>query len=117
MDALALGHQAMQLLREPLASPAVVKVLHGCPNDALWLQRDYGLWLLNVFDTEQACQVGRRRWTPVCPHIRHSHGTPSSQCAPAWAVAPACRAQRPALRLWPLPLRCCASTSAAWRRC
>ena len=41
-----------------LASPKVLKVVHGGGNDALWLHRDFRLHLVNVFDTEKACQVG-----------------------------------------------------------
>ena len=26
-------------------------MLHGCDQDVLWLQRDFGLYLVNVFDT------------------------------------------------------------------
>lgn len=35
-------------------------MVHGGGNDVVWLQRDHGLFLVNVFDTEKACQVGRR---------------------------------------------------------
>ena len=33
------------------------KVLHGCHNDIIWLQRDFRVYVVNVFDTEKACQV------------------------------------------------------------
>lgn len=33
------------------------QVLHGAANDVLFLQRDFHLYLVNVFDTEKACQV------------------------------------------------------------
>lgn len=36
-----------------LADPAVVKVLHGADSDIVWLQRDYGLFVVNLFDTGQ----------------------------------------------------------------
>ena len=39
------------------ADPGVVKVLHGADSDVLWLQRDFGLFLVNVFDTGQAARV------------------------------------------------------------
>jgi hypothetical protein len=32
-------------------------VVHGGGSDVLWLQRDFGLFLVNVFDTEKACQA------------------------------------------------------------
>jgi exosome complex exonuclease RRP6 len=31
----------------------VLKVLHGGDSDVAWLQRDYGLFLVNMFDTGQ----------------------------------------------------------------
>ena len=29
------------------------KVLHGCDSDVEWLQRDFSVYLVNVFDTHQ----------------------------------------------------------------
>ena len=37
--------------------PAIVKVLHGCDKDVMWLQRDFGVYLVNVFDSGQAARV------------------------------------------------------------
>lgn len=34
-----------------------LQVVHGGGNDVAWLQRDFGIHLVNVFDTEKACQV------------------------------------------------------------
>ncbi|CAG9325828.1 unnamed protein product [Blepharisma stoltei] len=39
------------LLGEIFASPKIVKVMHGAINDIYWLQRDFGLYLVNMFDT------------------------------------------------------------------
>lgn len=58
VDALAL-HDHMAFLRPIMSSPTIVKVLHGCSNDVIWLQRDFHIYLVNVFDTEKACQVGK----------------------------------------------------------
>ena len=30
-----------------------LKVLHGCDSDVEWLQRDFSVYLVNVFDTHQ----------------------------------------------------------------
>ena len=30
-----------------------LKVFHGCDWDMLWLQRDFGLYVVNCFDTGQ----------------------------------------------------------------
>ncbi|PRW59440.1 DNA damage checkpoint isoform A [Chlorella sorokiniana] len=56
IDCLALKAD-MQLLDPVLSNPRIMKVVHGGGNDVLWLQRDFGLFLVNVFDTEKACQV------------------------------------------------------------
>lgn len=35
----------------------VVKVLHGADSDIVWLQRDFGIYVANLFDTGQAARV------------------------------------------------------------
>ena len=35
----------------------VVKVLHGADSDIVWLQRDFGIYVTNLFDTGQAARV------------------------------------------------------------
>ena len=35
----------------------VVKVFHGADRDILWLQRDFGIYVANMFDTGQAARV------------------------------------------------------------
>lgn len=35
----------------------IVKVLHGADKDIQWLQRDFGLYMANMFDTGQASRV------------------------------------------------------------
>ena len=47
----------LERLNEVLADPRVVKVLHGADSDVLWLQRDCGLYLVNMFDTGQAARA------------------------------------------------------------
>ena len=36
--------------------PSIVKVLHGADRDVLWLQRDFSVYLVNMFDTGQAAR-------------------------------------------------------------
>ena len=35
----------------------VLKVLHGADSDIVWLQRDFGIYIANMFDTGQAARV------------------------------------------------------------
>ena len=49
----------LTLLNEITADPRIVKVMHGCDSDVEWLQRDFSLYLRNVFDTHQAGKLLR----------------------------------------------------------
>jgi exosome complex exonuclease RRP6 len=53
IDALALRDD-LQALDRWLCNPHVVKVLHGADYDIEWLQKDFGLYIVNLFDTFQA---------------------------------------------------------------
>lgn len=50
-------HPPGPTLAHLFADPATVKVLHGADHDILWLQRDFGLYVVNMFDTGQASRV------------------------------------------------------------
>ncbi|KAF1765544.1 hypothetical protein GCK72_005496 [Caenorhabditis remanei] len=39
------------ILNEPFTNPKILKVFHGADNDVLWLQRDFGIHIVNLFDT------------------------------------------------------------------
>ncbi|KAM7139463.1 exosome complex component 10 isoform 2-T2 [Macrochelys suwanniensis] len=47
----------MYILNEAFTDPAIVKVLHGADSDVEWLQKDFGLYLVNMFDTHQAARL------------------------------------------------------------
>lgn len=50
IDALELRDK-LWMLNEYFADPNIVKVLHGADSDIIWLQRDFGLYVVNLFDT------------------------------------------------------------------
>ncbi|CAE7139825.1 unnamed protein product [Rhizoctonia solani] len=56
IDALALREE-MGALRGVLEDPKVVKVLHGAESDIIWLQRDFGLFIVGLFDTFHASRI------------------------------------------------------------
>ncbi|GBM57592.1 Exosome component 10 [Araneus ventricosus] len=56
VDALELRSE-MYILNEVFTNPKIVKVLHGADMDVLWLQRDFGIYIVNLFDTGQAARV------------------------------------------------------------
>ncbi|XP_060958940.1 protein RRP6-like 3 isoform X3 [Cannabis sativa] len=56
IDTIAL-HDFMGLLRPVFANPSICKVFHGADNDVLWLQRDFHIYVVNLFDTAKACEV------------------------------------------------------------
>ncbi|CEL62627.1 exosome complex exonuclease RRP6 [Rhizoctonia solani AG-1 IB] len=56
IDALALREE-LGILRGVLEDPSVVKVLHGAESDVVWLQRDFGLFLVGLFDTFHASRI------------------------------------------------------------
>lgn len=57
MDALALRDSIPAALGPIMADPEVVKVLHGADSDIKWLQRDFGIYVVSLFDTGQAARV------------------------------------------------------------
>lgn len=41
-------------LNNVFCNPNIVKIFHGADNDILWLQKDLGVYVVNMFDTYQA---------------------------------------------------------------
>ncbi|GAB9473037.1 Exosome complex exonuclease rrp6-like protein [Globisporangium polare] len=56
VDTLALRSK-LQTLNTVFCDPQRVKVLHGSDMDIFWLQRDLGLYIVNMFDTGQAARL------------------------------------------------------------
>ncbi|KAJ2999030.1 exosome nuclease subunit [Globomyces sp. JEL0801] len=53
VDTLELRSE-LHLLNESFTNPKIVKVLHGAEKDIVWLQRDFGVYIVNLFDTYHA---------------------------------------------------------------
>ncbi|ORY77719.1 ribonuclease H-like domain-containing protein, partial [Protomyces lactucae-debilis] len=56
VDTLALRDE-LAVLNEVFADSKIVKVLHGAAMDIIWLQRDFGLYIVNLFDSYHATKV------------------------------------------------------------
>ena len=57
VDTLALWHVMNARLAKCFANPAIVKVMHGADSDVAWLQRDFGIYVVNLLDTGRACRL------------------------------------------------------------
>ncbi|KAI0265554.1 ribonuclease H-like domain-containing protein [Gloeopeniophorella convolvens] len=49
--------EELEDLNEVFTNPNIVKVLHGAESDVVWLQQDFNLYLVNMFDTFHASKV------------------------------------------------------------
>ncbi|RKO82918.1 ribonuclease H-like domain-containing protein, partial [Blyttiomyces helicus] len=56
IDTLVLRKQ-MEVLNSSFTNEKIVKVFHGAEMDIQWMQRDFGLYIVNLFDTYHASHV------------------------------------------------------------
>ena len=57
VDVLKLRPHIGSLLAPAFADATTLKVLHGSDYDVMWLQKDFGLFVVNMFDTGQAARL------------------------------------------------------------
>ncbi|KAK9466191.1 ribonuclease H-like domain-containing protein [Lipomyces arxii] len=56
IDTLVLRKE-LEVLNVAFTDPKIIKVFHGAASDVIWLQRDFGLYIVNMFDTYHAARV------------------------------------------------------------
>jgi exosome complex exonuclease RRP6 len=56
IDTIKLRNE-LHILNLYFTDPERVKILHGADRDVIWLQRDLGVYVVNMFDTGQASRV------------------------------------------------------------
>jgi exosome complex exonuclease RRP6 len=56
IDAIEL-RSSLHVLNEVFTDSRITKVMHGADSDINWLQRDFGLYIVGLFDTGQAARV------------------------------------------------------------
>jgi len=106
IDAVALREHIHDALQGVFSDPNVVKVLHSSHNDLRWLQCDFELSLVNLFDTHAAAvtlELTRQGIEGLKDLIQHYYGLNLSkayQCSD-WRVRPL-----------PLPMYAYAATDA-----
>jgi exosome complex exonuclease RRP6 len=57
VDTLAVRPEINEHLAPMFANPDIVKVMHGADSDIQWLQRDFGIYVVNLFDTGRAARA------------------------------------------------------------
>ena len=57
IDTIALRSVMNRHLAAVFADPDIVKVMHGADSDIPWLQRDFGIYVVNLFDTGRAARA------------------------------------------------------------
>jgi len=57
IDTIKLRGYMNRYLQPVLACADIVKVMHGADSDIPWLQRDFGLYIVNLFDTGRAARA------------------------------------------------------------
>ncbi|CAJ1949556.1 unnamed protein product [Cylindrotheca closterium] len=57
IDPFPIWKHISEALGPILANPKIVKVLHGADSDVQWLQRDFGIYIVNLFDTGRAARA------------------------------------------------------------
>lgn len=57
IDVLKLRSVVGKYLAAIFADPRIVKVFHGAQSDLGWLQRDFGIYVCNLFDTGMASKI------------------------------------------------------------
>lgn len=57
IDAMNLRKHMFAALSKVLLDPSIVKVFHAADMDMQWLERDFGLYVVNMFDTGKASRA------------------------------------------------------------
>ena len=56
IDTLRLRDE-LEELNEVFTDPEIIKVFHGAESDIVWLQQNFNLYIVNLFDTFHASKV------------------------------------------------------------
>ncbi|KAJ0795469.1 putative ribonuclease D [Helianthus annuus] len=73
VDTLKLRVQIGPYLREVFNDPTKRKVMHGADRDIIWLQRDFGIYVCNMFDTGQTLEYLVKRFCDVAANKEYQN--------------------------------------------
>jgi len=74
VDTIKLREKLGAALLPIFDNPDKIKVLHGADSDIQWLQRDFGLYVVNMFDTGQAARVLAYKSAGLAHLLQHHCG-------------------------------------------
>ncbi|OMJ91136.1 hypothetical protein SteCoe_6400 [Stentor coeruleus] len=93
IDALSLRRN-ISSLKPIFSNPNITKIFHGCHNDTQWLQRDFGIISVNVFDTQLAGKALNYEklglnyfWKKYCGYVMSSEYKKTMQLS-RWDLRP-----------------------------
>ncbi|KAF0521493.1 exosome complex exonuclease rrp6 [Gigaspora margarita] len=70
VDVLELRHH-LHMLNNSFTNPNILKVFHGADYDITWLQKDFGVYVVNLFDTNQASHLLEMRFHSLAYLLKH----------------------------------------------
>ncbi|KAL7672830.1 hypothetical protein ACOME3_007710 [Neoechinorhynchus agilis] len=70
IDAIEIRH-VLHKLNRLTANPRILKVFHGSEMDVLWLQKDFGVYVVNMFDTHQAARLLNHPYLSLSYLLKH----------------------------------------------
>jgi exosome complex exonuclease RRP6 len=73
LDALEL-RRSLPALNDAFTNPRITKVMHQADSAVQWLQRDFGLYLVSLFDTHQAARVLEMQSYALAHLVKHTCG-------------------------------------------
>ncbi|KAH0467824.1 hypothetical protein IEQ34_002857 [Dendrobium chrysotoxum] len=79
VDTLKLRVHIGPYLREVFKDPLKRKVMHGADRDILWLQRDFGIYVCNLFDTGQGSRLLQLERNSLEYLLRHFCGVEANK--------------------------------------
>ncbi|XP_061372685.1 protein RRP6-like 2 [Gastrolobium bilobum] len=79
VDTLKLRNHIGSYLREVFKDPSKRKVMHGADRDIVWLQRDFGIYVCNLFDTHQASRMLKLERNSLEYLLRHYCGATANK--------------------------------------